>query len=109
MSKNGAGRGSCVQKGTIAGKKWSAHPKMGQEVVGTSKNRARRCLCGQKGTIQGEKDSARPKIGQKGVCMSQKGMVPGKKGSARPKLSRKGSNEGQFRARRGRQVPQWDR
>src|SRR6266545_2724108 len=89
-SKNGAGRGSCVQKGTISGKKWSACPKRGQKGVCMSKK-------GQKGTKRGRKGSARPKMGQARVRVSKKGRfqarrgrrvqkrtVPGKKGSARP-------------------------
>src|SRR6266508_4669482 len=80
-SKNGAGRGSCVQKGTISGKKWSACPKRGQKGVRMSKK-------GQKGTKWGRKGSARPKTGQARVRVSKKGR---------------------FRARRGRHVQKWGR
>src|SRR6266545_1224105 len=59
-------KGSCVQKGTISGKKWSACPKRGQKGVRMSKK-------GQKGTKRGRKGSARPKTGQAVVHVSKKG------------------------------------
>src|SRR6266545_1766709 len=80
-AKNGAGRGSCVQKGTISGKKWSACPKRGQKGVRMSKK-------GQKGTTRGRKGLARPKTGQARVRVSKKGR---------------------FRARRGWHVQKWGR
>src|SRR6266545_431431 len=56
VSKNRAGRGPYVQKGTIPGKKGSAYPKTGQEGVHMS----------QKGMVPGKKGSAHPKLSRKG-------------------------------------------
>src|SRR6266511_1581195 len=114
-AKNRAGRGSCVQKGMIVGRKGSICPKsdssrarngrhiqkwgrkgfvcpkrdnIGQEMVGVSKKGAERWPYDEKGT-------KRNKTGQEGVGTSkngagkgscvQKGMILGEKGSARPK------------------------
>src|SRR6266508_6461326 len=81
-SKNGAGRGSCVQKGTISGKKWSACPKRGQKGVRMSKK-------GQKGTKRGRKGSARPKTGQARGSVSKKGRFRARKGQRGQKQGRK--------------------
>src|SRR6266496_562815 len=86
-SKNGAGKGSCVQKGTIPGEKGSVRPKTGQEVVRVSKKgrfQARRGWHVQKWGRKGfacpkwsRERSARPKMGQKVVGASKNGAGRG--------------------------------
>ena len=88
------------QKGTVPGKKGSAHPNragMGQkrdssrqEGVGESKNRAGRGRHVRKGTVPGKKGSARPKTGQEEVRASKKGQFRARRGRRVPKRGRKG-------------------
>src|SRR6266496_4389752 len=110
------------KKGQFQGKKWSAHPKMGQhgagrgwhvqkrgrqgfvcpkrddsgrERVSAAKNRAGSGSCVQKRTIPGEKGLARPKMGQEGVRVSK--MEQGEVGA-----SQNGAESGRRVQKRGR-------
>src|SRR6266508_225438 len=130
-AKNRAGRGSCVQKGMIVGRKGSICPKrdssrarngrhiqkwgrkgfmcpkrdnIGQEMIGVSKNGAGR------GPYVPKRDGS----GQEGVSTSKKGRFQARKGrriqieqgrvQRRPKTGQEGvgaSKKGRFRARKG--------
>src|SRR6266511_1135070 len=117
-AKNRAGRGSCVQKGMIVGRKGSICPKRDssrarngrhiqkwgrkgfvcpkrddsrRERVSVAKNRAGSGSCVQKRTIPGEKGSARPKMGQEGVRVSKKGRFQARNEQRVQKRGRKGS------------------
>src|SRR6266508_1670711 len=133
-AKNRAGRGSCVQKGMIVGRKGSICPKRdssrarngrhiqkrgrkgfvcperddsGRERVSAAKHRAGSGSCVQKRTIPGKKGSACPKMGQEGVRVSKKGRFRARNERRVQKRGRKGSicpKKGRFRARRGRHV-----
>ena len=90
-AKNRAGRGPCVQKGMIVGRKGSICPKRDSSRARNGrciKHGAGRGLHVQKVTIAGKKWSAHPKTGQEGVYMSKKGR---------------------FRARRDQHVQKWGR
>src|SRR6266511_1769725 len=92
-SKNGAGRGQHVQKGTVTGKKGSARPNRAGTGPKKAKNGAGRGQRIRKGTVPGKKGSA---------CPKKDGSRQERVGAS--KLSRDGSKEGRFRARRGRRV-----
>jgi len=127
-AKNRAGRGPCVQKGMIVGRKGSICPKRDSS---RARNGQHIQKWGRKGFVCPKRDDIGQEMvgvskkGQEGVCMSkkgqngagrgpcvQKGMIPGEKGSARPKTGKKGvcvSKKGRFRARRGQHVQKWGR